>query len=112
MLRRAALVALASAALPSPADAWWDTGHMLTAAIARARLSPASVAAAERLIMASLSVQSTSPVPSTTVISAAHWPDDVKRYDWDASEKVILSPSGLFVAFDAVSKSTPARSRA
>jgi hypothetical protein len=87
--------------LARPATAWWDTGHMLTAAIARQRLSPAAAAAGERLIAASAAVQASSPVPSTSMVSASHWPDDLKRRDWPASQKVMRSPAGLFVAFDA-----------
>ena len=87
--------------LAHPASGWWDTGHMLTAAIARSRLSPAAAQAADALVDGSLSVQQFSPVPSSTLISAAHWPDDIKRRDWPASQKVQLSPSGLYVAFDA-----------
>ena len=75
---------------------------MLTVAIARQWLSNATQTELDSLIAASESVQATSPVPSTCLISAGHWPDDVKRRDWDPSDKVVLSPSRLFVAFDAV----------
>jgi hypothetical protein len=103
--KRVKLFAFAAAAalhIPSSCLGWWDAGHMLTVAIASQRLSNATVAELNHLIVASKSVQSTSPVPSTSLISAGHWPDDVKRRDWDPSKKVLMSPSGLFVAFDAV----------
>eukprot|EP01043_Picozoa_sp_COSAG02_P065038 COSAG02_NODE_9689_length_2140_cov_2.167565_1_plen_150_part_00 len=97
-----AFAAAAALHIPSSCLGWWDTGHMLTVSIATQRLSNVTVAELNRLVAASESVQSTSPVPSTSLISAGHWPDDVKRRDWDPSKKVIMSPSGLFVAFDAV----------
>ena len=101
--KRVKILAFAAALhIPSACLGWWDAGHMLTVAIAGQRLSNVTVAELNSLIVASESVQSTSPVPSTSLISAGHWPDDVKRGDWDPSKKVILSPSGLFVAFDAV----------
>eukprot|EP01052_Picozoa_sp_SAG31_P000242 SAG31_NODE_7_length_42755_cov_130.245728_38_plen_227_part_00 len=84
-----------------PVAGWWDTGHMLTAAIARTRLSAAARTMADELVIASASVQSSSPVPSVSFVSAAHWADDLKRRDWPASEKVHIAPDGLIVAFDA-----------
>ena len=105
------LVALAAAALlPSLCVSWWDTGHMLTVAIARQRLSAAAVAELEQLIHASRSVQATSPVPSVTMVSAAHWADDVKNRGWSADDKILLSPTPtrIFVAFDAVRSSSSA----
>lgn len=88
--------------IPKLSLGWWDTGHMLTVAIARQRLSNTTIAELDRLVIASESVQAMSPVPSTTLISASHWADDVKRRDWDPSDKVMVSPSGVFLAFDAV----------
>ena len=82
---------------PAPAGAWWDTGHMLTAAIAQQRLSPAAAAEADALIAASASAQADSPVPSLSVVSAAHWADDLKRRDWPRGSKMMRSPGGLFV---------------
>lgn len=100
-------LALAAAALlPSLCVGWWDTGHMLTVAIARQRLSAAAVAELEQLINASGSVQATSPVPSVTMVSAAHWADDVKNRGWSADDKIMLSPTRTFVAFDAVRSSS------
>lgn len=101
--KRAQFLAFVAALhIPSSCLGWWDAGHMLTVAIAGQRLSNSTMAELNHLIVASESVQSTCPVPSTSLISAGHWPDDVKRGDWDPSKKVMLSPSGLFVAFDAV----------
>ena len=101
-LRKLLALTAAAAYIPSLCLGWWDAGHMLTVAIARQRLSNATKTELDRLIAASESVQATSPVPSTSLVSAGHWPDDVKRRDWAPSDKVMLSPSGLFVAFDAV----------
>jgi hypothetical protein len=100
VLLRTCLVLQTLGCVPG-AKAWWDTGHMLTAAIARQRLSASALSAAEKLITASASVQTSSPVPSTTLVSAAHWADDLKRHDWPDNSKMILSPSRLFVAFDS-----------
>ena len=58
-----------------PVESWWDTGHMLTAAIALKNLKKAKVVEATNLL---------SNLPGYTnfgsdFVSASHWADDIKR---------------------------------
>ena len=76
--------------------AWWDAGHMLTAAVARERLSPQAKLRADDLVAASLSTQEGQTVPSDTFVGVAHWADDVKR-----EAGFITSPDGVYVALDS-----------
>ena len=61
--------------LLSPAQAWWDTGHMLTAAIALKSMNKAQVDEASKLLV-DLPGYSTF---ASNFISASHWADDIKR---------------------------------
>ena len=56
-------------------NAWWDAGHMLTAAVAYRTLNPAQITEANHLLTNLPGYTSF----SSTFISASHWADDIKR---------------------------------
>jgi hypothetical protein len=61
--------------LPSPAQAWWDTGHMAVATVAYQRLTPETQKWVDELIPVL-----TQFYPRTrNFIESAAWPDDIKR---------------------------------
>jgi hypothetical protein len=67
---------LVVAHLPTATYAWWDTGHMLTAAVALQNLPPAQRAEAHNLLS---NLPGYTTTFSNNFISAAHWADDIKR---------------------------------
>ena len=56
-------------------DAWWDTGHMLVAAVALKSLPKAQVEEASLL----LDIYKEAYPAASTFVSASHWADDIKR---------------------------------
>ena len=71
----AQLVFFCTTLLPTVVVAWWDTGHMLTAAVALKQLPANKIAEANKLLV---------DLPGYTTfgsnfVSAAHWADDIKR---------------------------------
>lgn len=80
LLKTALCSALAIAGLqslaPAPAQAWWDTGHMITAQIAHDALTPAVRAEADRLIR-TLDVAETTPT-RRHFVPASVWMDETK----------------------------------
>lgn len=89
-------VACALASLALPAAGWWDVGHMVTASIAQQRVSRAVAERARRLIDASAFAQAPVDVPSTNLVSAAHWADNVKHIG-----ALVETPSGSFVDYSS-----------
>ena len=73
-----ALVALAFLLAPVPARAWNAAGHMLTAQIARERLSPGARAEADRLI----AVLAAESPKIDTFVAASTWMDLLRGEDW------------------------------
>lgn len=59
------------------ASAWWCTGHMLTAAIARRHMCKSAIAQSDELI--GLLANEFPATPDFT--QAACWPDDIKKMD-------------------------------
>eukprot|EP00930_Biecheleria_cincta_P096637 TRINITY_DN88455_c0_g1_i1.p1 TRINITY_DN88455_c0_g1~~TRINITY_DN88455_c0_g1_i1.p1 ORF type:complete len:398 (+),score=72.95 TRINITY_DN88455_c0_g1_i1:135-1328(+) len=77
------------------ADAWWDQGHMLTAAVARNHLSTANAGALDAVLRSAGSDFAN----FSDVVSAAVWLDHMKCRD-DQLEKKMPSCQGLATAPD------------
>ena len=86
--------------LVQSARGWWDTGHMLSAAIAMHVLDQQTITMVEELLLASSIAQEKLPVPSMNMVSAAHWADDIKTSS-SASFVLAPAPSSLFMALDS-----------
>ena len=79
MMNHTKLTSLSLLLLPllctTPVAGWWDTGHMLTAAVALQTLPPAQVEEAALL----LDMYHRNYPAASSFVSAAHWADDIKR---------------------------------
>lgn len=71
-MKKLALAALLLFVLPKPAHAWWGDGHMVVAQIAYDRLTPATRAAADKLVALGASDK------NNTFVTSACWADDLK----------------------------------
>lgn len=89
-------LACALASLSPPAEGWWDVGHMVTVAIAEQRVSETVAKRTRDLINASAFAQELVDVPSTNLVSAAHWADNVKHID-----ALVETPSHSFVDYSS-----------
>jgi hypothetical protein len=69
------LLLLCSLLLPSPASAWWETGHRTVARIAAAHLTPAARVRIARI----LNVPDTPDAIADALSVASTWPDEVKK---------------------------------
>ncbi|HWK36861.1 S1/P1 nuclease [Sphingomonas sp.] len=108
MLRRlAALFALAAAALPAPALAYWEYGHETVAKIAMANVRPSTRAAVHRLLAQS-ALLGTPQCPTNTIEGASTWADCIKTikdadgkrpfdfaYNWHFQNVDVCAPFAL-----------------
>lgn len=108
MLRRfIAFIALAAAALPAPAFAYWDYGHETVARIALANVRPSTRAAVARLLARS-ALLGTPQCPTNTIEGASTWADCVKgikdadgkrpfgfAYNWHFQDVDVCAPFAL-----------------
>lgn len=70
--------ALLTLLLPIAALAWWDVGHMLTAAIAEIKINQEDPFAAVHFRELVSSINELVDNRSRTFIESACWPDDIK----------------------------------
>ena len=100
-LRFMLLIASVVAFHVQDARAWWDTGHMIIAAVATQSMDAVTLMRAEDLMVASAAAQARLSVPSnTSLVSVSHWADDIKP---SSSASFVLAPpsDSLFLAFDS-----------
>ena len=64
--------------LPFLASAWWDVGHMLTAAIAESRLNQLDPYSSAHFRSLVTSINDLCDNRSRSFIESACWPDDIK----------------------------------
>ena len=89
----------------APAAAWWEYGHETTAAIAYAKVKPATRSAITRLLRQSAALD-TPTCPARTIEQASVWPDCIKglrdrfsyQNSWHYQNVDICKPFDLTVA--------------
>lgn len=102
MRRCLVALAVALAALPAPALAWWDYGHRTIADIALANVTPATRRALAALLRRSPELE-TPTCPAATLEQASVWPDCIKalgdrfsyQYSWHYQNADICKPFDL-----------------
>lgn len=104
-MRRLLAFLLLLAALPSPAQAWWEYGHETVAAVALRSVAPRTRAAIQQLLRHQKQL-ATPTCPARTIEEASVWPDCVKglgdrfsyAYPWHFQDVDICKPFDLHSA--------------
>lgn len=81
-MRQLFVLALLAATIAAPANAWWCTGHMTVAQIAKNTMSSSAVSAVEEIVS---NLSQEGPFPKTPdFMQVACWADDLKSLGLDA----------------------------